>query len=162
MDERGKRTSPATVIVRRDFPSPGLADPMRFPSPEWADAFRVALGQNASYREAAAAWEGEILLRVKASRPGEPSPGVLLDLYRGECRAARYEPETGGLAVEFVYEGGREDWMRLMRRELDPVKALFNGTFRLRGNPAKAMRFTRAAKELVETAATVPVEIDPT
>lgn len=135
---------------------------MRFPSAEWAETFRVALGQNASYREAAAAWEGEILLRVKATRPGEPSPGVLLDLFHGECRAARYEPDTGGLAVEFVYEGARQDWTRLMRRELDPVKALFDGTFRLRGNLAKAMRFTRAAKELVETAATVPVDLDPT
>jgi putative sterol carrier protein len=132
---------------------------VRFPSTEWAEAFRVALGANANYREAAAAWEGEILLRVKASRAGEPSPGVLLDLYHGECRSARYEPDTREISVEFVYEGRRDDWMRVMSRQLDPVKALFDGTFRLRGNLAKAMRFTRAAKELVETAATIPVDV---
>ena len=133
---------------------------MRFPSAEWAEAFRIALGANESYREAAAAWEGEILLRVKAASPGEPSPGVLLDLFHGECRTARYEPDTGALAVEFVYEGARDDWRRLMRRQLDPVRALFDGTFRLRGNLAKAMRFTRAAKELVETAASIPADLE--
>jgi putative sterol carrier protein len=133
---------------------------VRFPSTEWAKAFRLALGTNASYREAAAAWEGEILLRVKADRPGEPSPGVLLDLYHGECRTARYEADTRDLAVEFVYEGARGDWKKLMSRQLDPVKALFDGTFRLRGNLAKAMRFTRAAKELVETAASIPADVE--
>ena len=43
-----------------------------------------------------------------------------------------------------------------MRHELDPIKAILDGTFRVRGNLAKLMRFTRAAKELVETASNVP------
>jgi len=38
------------------------------------------------------------------------------------------------------------------------VKAILDGTFRIKGNLAKAMRFTRAAKELVETAASVPTD----
>jgi hypothetical protein len=38
------------------------------------------------------------------------------------------------------------------------VKAILDGTFRVKGNLAKMMRFTRAAKELVETAAKIPVE----
>lgn len=134
---------------------------MRFPSPEWAATFREALNSRTEYREAAAAWEGDILLRVTAAQTGGPSPGVLLDLYHGECRDARFVPDSTGLAVEFVYEGTRDAWSRLVAGQLDPVKALFDGTFRLRGNLAKAMRFTRAAKELVETAASIAVEVEP-
>ena len=62
------------------------------------------------------------------------------------------------VAAEFKYEGRIEAWQKLTRHEVDPVKALLEGTFQIKGNLAKAMRFTRAAKELVETAATIPTE----
>ncbi len=133
---------------------------MRFPSAEWAKAFRQALAQRPEYKEAAHAWEGDLLLRVlpPAGAPG-PAPGVLLDLWHGECRAASFLEDSSSTVSEFVYEGTRENWARVLRGELDPVKAILDGTFKIRGNLAKAMRFTRAAKELVETAATLPADV---
>ena len=131
---------------------------MGFPSAEWAAAYQRALNENAAYREAAKAWVGDILLLVVPSTPGAPAPGVHLDLADGGCRAATFHADARGVASEFVYEGSPENWARLMRHEIDPVKAILDGTFRIRGNLAKAMRFTRAAKELVETAAQVPAE----
>jgi putative sterol carrier protein len=127
-----------------------------FPSAEWASAFQKALNGNAAYADAARAWVGDILLRVLPANASEPAPGVLLDLANGSCRAATYYPDAREVASEFVYEGRPEDWQRLMRHELDPVKAILDGTFRAHGNLAKLMRFTRAAKELVETASNVP------
>ncbi len=127
---------------------------MRFPSAEWADAYRAQLGDNAAYREAARAWEGDILLRVT----GTPAPGILLRLSHGECTAAEFYPDSGPVGSEFVYEGPIEQWRRLIRREIDPVRAILDGTFRVRGNLAKLMRFNRAAKELVETATRVPTD----
>jgi len=129
---------------------------MEFPSAEWALAYQKALNANGAYREAAQAWVGDILLLVRPSDEGTPAPGVLLVLAHGECSAATYFPDARAVASEFVYEGSRANWDRLMRKELDPVKAILDGTFRIRGNLAKAMRFTRAAKELVETAADLP------
>lgn len=129
---------------------------MRFPSPEWADALARALNANEAYREAAVAWEGDLLLRVLPVAPSGAAPGVLLDLYHGTCRAARFEPDSRTTESEFVYEGTVANWTRLMAGTLDPVGALMDGTFKLRGNLAKAMRFTRAAKELVSTAAGLP------
>ncbi len=119
-------------------------------------AYGRAINDNAAYREAAAAWVGEILLLVRPADPNAPAPGVLLDLAGGGCRAAVYHADARTIAAEFVYEGTPENWARLMRHELDPVKAILDGTFRVRGNLAKLMRFTRAAKELVETASNVP------
>lgn len=131
---------------------------MKFPSAEWATAYRAALNANESYREAAAAWEGDILLLVRSPEPDRPSPGVHLDLAHGECRSATYYADAASVASEFVYEGSPQNWSRLLRHEIDPVKAILDGTFKIRGNLAKAMRFNRAAKELVETAATIPID----
>ncbi|MGD0250467.1 MAG: SCP2 sterol-binding domain-containing protein [Thermoplasmata archaeon] len=129
---------------------------MEFPSAEWAAAYQRALNANAAYKEAAAAWVGDILLRVQPPDASAPAPGVHLTLAHGECSAAAYHADARPVASEFVYEGTRENWERLLRGEVDPVKAILDGTFRIKGNLAKAMRFTRAAKELVETAAHVP------
>jgi putative sterol carrier protein len=129
---------------------------MAFPSAEWALAFQKALNENAAYADAAKAWVGDILLRVRPSDDTQPAPGVLLDLANGVCRGATYFPDSREVSSEFVYEGSPENWQRLMRHEVDPVKAILDGTFRVKGNLAKLMRFTRAAKELVETASNVP------
>ena len=129
---------------------------MQFPSSEWAEAYRQALNANPAYQEAARAWVGDILLLVRPSDPDAPAPGVHLALAHGECSAATYHADARAVASEFVYEGTPENWQRLLRREVDPVKAILDGTFKIKGNLAKAMRFTRAAKELVETAAQVP------
>jgi len=129
---------------------------VRFPSAEWADAYRSALNANSAYREAAAAWVGDILLLVKPVDSNAPAPGVLLALAHGECMEATYHEDARAVASEFVYEGTPENWQRLLRHEVDPVKAILDGTFRIKGNLLKAMRFTKAAKELVETASQIP------
>ncbi|HTZ61925.1 MAG TPA: SCP2 sterol-binding domain-containing protein [Thermoplasmata archaeon] len=128
---------------------------MTFPSAEWAAAYQRALNDNPAYRAAAKAWVGDILLLVRPESPDAPAPGVHLDLADGGCRAATFHADARSVASEFVYEGTPANWERLMRHELDPVKAILDGTFKVRGNLAKLMRFTRAAKELVETASNV-------
>ena len=134
---------------------------MKFPSAEWASAFRDAINANAEYRDAAAAWEGDILFRVRLPDAQAPAPGIHLDLAGGACRAATFHADAREVSSEFVYEGSPENWQRLLRGELDPVQAILSGTFRFRGNPLKASRFTRAAKALVETAASIPGDVGP-
>jgi putative sterol carrier protein len=129
---------------------------MQFPSAEWAAAYQTAINENTVYREAAKAWVGDILLLVKPPDPSAPAPGIHLELANGECQKATFHADGRNLPSEFVYEGTAENWQRLMRHELDPVKAILDGTFRVKGNLAKLMRFTRAATQLVETASNVP------
>jgi putative sterol carrier protein len=129
---------------------------MRFPSAEWAAAYQRALNDNAAYREAAKAWVGDIMLLVRIAGTDAPAAGVHLELANGTCQSATFHEDARSIPSEFVYEGTPENWQRLMRHEVDPVKAILDGTFRVKGNLAKLMRFTRAAKELVETASNVP------
>jgi putative sterol carrier protein len=129
---------------------------VHFPSAEWAAAYRSALNSNEAYRAAAGAWEGDILLLVQPPDSGTPAPGIHLELAHGDRRSATFYADARAVVSEFVYEGTAENWRRLLHHELDPVRALLDGTFLIRGNLAKAMRYTRAAKELVETAASIP------
>jgi putative sterol carrier protein len=126
-----------------------------FPSATWATAFQRALNENAAYAEAARAWVGDVLLLVRPSDSSGVTPGIHLDLANGSCRAATFHEDARTVSSEFVFEGTPENWARLMRHEIDPVKSILDGTLRVRGNMAKLMRFTRAAKELVETASRV-------
>jgi putative sterol carrier protein len=130
---------------------------MRFPSLEWAAELRAALNASPAFQEAAQAWEADLLFLVKTPGSEGAAPGVRLQLSHGACLAAEYLEDARSIAAEFVFEGTPENWGRLLRREIDPVRSFMDGTFKVRGNLAKALRFTRAAKELVETAAGVPV-----
>jgi putative sterol carrier protein len=128
----------------------------KFPSAAWAEAYRARLNANPAYQEAAKAWDGDILLLVTPDGAAPQGEGVLLDLHHGECRAATFVPDASNARAEFTYRGSRENWGRMLRREIDPVRAILDGTFKLQGNLLKAMRFQRAAKEMVETATQVP------
>ena len=129
----------------------------KFPSAEWAEVYRDRLNANPAYREAAKAWEGDILLLVAPDPEAPRGEGVLLDLFHGACRSATFVPDATDARAEFTYRGTRENWGRMLRREIDPVRAILDGTFKLQGNLLKAMRFQRAAKEMVDTATQVPV-----
>ena len=129
-----------------------------FPSAEWASLFQAAINANEAYAEAAAAWEGDFILEVLSDPRAEKGPGVYLDLAHGKCREARFIPDATAVSSEFVFRGTRENWQKLMRGEMEPVKAFLDGTIKLQGNPMKAMRFARAAKELIETAAGIPTD----
>jgi putative sterol carrier protein len=133
-----------------------MGEPMKFPSEEWAAEFKTAINANEAYRAAAQAWEGDILFLVRMADPNAPAPGVHLALSHGTCTAATFHADARQVSSEFIYEGTPENWAKLLKGDVDPVKAILDGTFKIRGNLAKAMRFTKAAKELVETASKVP------
>lgn len=127
-----------------------------FPSTEWAALFQKALNDNPAYAQAAAAWEGDILFEVLPDPQTSGGPGIYLDLAHGTCREARFVSDPSTVNPEFVFRATRENWQKILRRDLDPMKAFLGGTIRMSGNPAKIMRFVGAAKELIETAAGVP------
>ena len=131
---------------------------MHFPSAEWAEGFRTALNQNPAFQEAAKAWEADLLLLVRTLRADAPAPGIRLDLALGTCRSATFHEDARPIAAGFVFEGTPENWRKLLRRELEPVRPFIDGTFTVRGNLAKALRFSRAAKVLVETASGISLD----
>jgi putative sterol carrier protein len=130
-----------------------------FPSDEWLGIYRDRINESAEYREAAATWEGAIAFVFEA----EPDHGVpadlwaLLDLWHGECRAARMlASEDGG--VPYVIRAPYSRWKEVLRGDLDPVKGMMQGKLRVQGDLATIVRYVRAANELVHLTMSVPTQ----
>ncbi|MEM2987446.1 MAG: SCP2 sterol-binding domain-containing protein, partial [Candidatus Bathyarchaeia archaeon] len=67
-------------------------------------------------------------------------------------------PNREAKKAAFVYEGPYSNWKKLIMGQLDPIQSLLMRKFKLSGNMAKVMRYTKAASELVKTASKVPSE----
>jgi putative sterol carrier protein len=130
----------------------------KFPSAEWAELLRAAVNADAAYAEAARAWEGDVLLRVLPDDAAAPPPGIHLDLSHGSCRSAAFVADSRPVDSEFVFEASRSDWREVLEGRLEPVPAVLSGKVKVRGNLAKAMRFTKASGLLIAAASTVPTE----
>ncbi len=131
---------------------------MKFPSEEWAAAYQRDLNASPEYRAAARGWAGDLVLRVTPPDPSSPAPGIYLDLAEDGCRQAKYMADSRSAESEFVFEAPSAVWAKLFRREIDAMRAVLDGTVKIRGNMAKLLRFTRAAKVLVETAAAIATD----
>lgn len=135
--------------------------PLAF-SNEWAAAWGAALNDSPEYRAAAAAWEGSVAASV--TDPGAPAPraAVYLDLWHGECRAAR-TASPGDLAdATYLLEAAPAAWRELLGSGASPLMALMTGRLQLtRGELATLLPYAGAARELVRLATAVSTEFPP-
>jgi putative sterol carrier protein len=131
-----------------------------FPSDEWLRIYRERIDDSPDYREAALSWEGDIAFVFEA----EPNKGVpddlwaWLDLWHGECRAARMVDPEEGLGAPYVIRAPYTRWKDVLRGDLDPVKGMMQGKLKLQGDLPTIIRYVRAANELVHLTMSVPTE----
>jgi putative sterol carrier protein len=132
-----------------------------FASAAWVEALQHAINHYAPYQESARSWEGDFHFVIEPDGPGTTDTVVVyLDLWHGNCRAARLAGADDA-PPEFVIRGPQRNWVRVLRRELDPIKALMTGALKLKGNFAKVLKNVRAAQDLVVAASTVPTAFPP-
>ncbi len=126
-----------------------------FPSDEWISAYMEKLNQNEAYADAASWWEGDFIFEITADGKVVKEPiKFYLDLWHGKCREAHMaRPDE---TAEFIYSGPYENWKLLFQGKIDPIKGIMARKFKLTGDMGKVMRATKAAAELVRTAAMVP------
>jgi putative sterol carrier protein len=131
-----------------------------FPSDAWLETYRERINTSADYRDAAATWEGDIAFCFEA----EPDHGVpedlwaWLDLWHGECRAARMVTPEEGRAAPYVISAPYSRWKDVLAGELDPVKGMMQGKLKLDGDLPTIIRYVRAANQLVLLTMAVPTE----
>jgi putative sterol carrier protein len=134
---------------------------MRFATQAWADAFRAEIEASQAYRRAAAGWKhGPVVYLVRAAPAlGLPTAAALwLDLEAGRCRSARMTDEAEAARAPFCITGDYRDWKAVVRRQLDPIKAIMTKRLALRGSMFTLLRYVPAAMELVACAQRVPAE----
>ena len=148
----------------------------KFGSQEWAEAFMKAVNDNANYKEAASWWEGDFIFAIKPSGNLDKPINMFIGLYKGDCTGAKtladgeeYDilpanspprplKEGEKIGVEFEFSGDYDNWVKVLKKEIDPIQGLMAGKFKLVGNMAKVMRATKAAQELVNSTTTVDTE----
>ncbi len=130
-------------------------------SEAWAKAYCEALNANLAYRQAAATWEGALILAVEAD-PAlglTEKRGIYLDLYRGQCREAKVATLEDYAKAPYVISADLRTWKTLTEGGLDPISALMRGKLKLeKGDMATLAGYMMAALELTNTARQVPTQ----
>lgn len=131
-----------------------------WPSEEWMALYRDAINASPEYRTAAADWEGAIVY-VFDPEPDKGLAGEVwgyFDLWHGECRSARQITPEESADAKFVIRAPYSVWKKVMKKELDPLRAVMQGKLRMKGDMATVMRYMKATQALNEIAAGVPAE----
>jgi putative sterol carrier protein len=129
-----------------------------WPSEEWTEEYRTLINASPEYREAAHDWEGSVVYHFQA----EPDKGLsedvygFFDLWHGECREAKQVDAAEAAGAAFVISAPYSTWKQVLKKELDPMKAVMQGKLKLTGDLAKAVRYTKATMVLNDIAANVP------
>lgn len=131
-----------------------------FPSDEWLEAYRDRINASAEYADAAATWEGDVafLFEAEPDRNVSDDLWAWLDLWHGECRAARMVSAEEGRASSYVISAPYSRWKQVLAGDLDPVKGMMQGKLKLDGDLPTIIRYVRAANELVLLTMSVPTE----
>lgn len=134
-----------------------------FPSVEWVAAYQDAINTNAEYAKAGKDWtHGVVAMVVKA----DPSIGIAedmamwLDVHEGRCRECKLL--LAKEAVEkapFVVVASYAQWKQVIKKEIDPTKALMQGKLKLtKGHMPTMVKHVNASKQLVESTTRVPTK----
>ena len=130
-----------------------------FPSPEWAAEFKKQVQASAAYKQAAATWTfGPVALLTRADPSiglGEDI-GLWLEIDRGQCSDVRVVPKAEAEKAPFCISGDYARWKSVLRKELDPLKAMMQKKLELKGQMTTIVKYVNASKELVECATRVP------
>ncbi|MCA1726262.1 MAG: SCP2 sterol-binding domain-containing protein [Actinobacteria bacterium] len=129
-----------------------------WPSEEWNAEYVKLINSSTEYREAAHDWEGTVVYGIQAELDKHLAEDVfaLYDLWHGECREGRQVSAEEAAQADFLITAPYTIWKQISTKELDPIKALMQGKLKMKGDLAKAMRYTKATTILNELATQVP------
>lgn len=134
-----------------------------FPSVEWVNAYKDAINANPEYARAGKDWtHGVVVMVVKA----EPSLGIdvdmamWLDVDSGTCRDIQLLPaKDAEPKAPFVVVASYAQWKQVIKKEIDPTKALMQGKLKLaKGHMPTMVKYVNASKQLVESTSRVPTK----
>ena len=120
--------------------------------------YRELINQSPEYKDAASDWEGVVVYHFQAEpdkRLGEDVYGWF-DLWHGECREARQVTAEEARKAAYVVSAPYSRWKQVITKELEPMRAVMQGHLRLKGDLAKAVRYTKASMVLQDIATRVP------
>jgi putative sterol carrier protein len=144
----------------------------KFGTPEYAELLIDAINSNEAYAKAADWWTGDFIFQVEPHGGLDHQIRMWVGLHHGKCTGSKIldedeqytllnkgdEPAGKPYEVEFVYSAKMDVWEKILKKELDPIRALLSGQAKVQGDMPKILRATDAAKELVASATNIETE----
>jgi putative sterol carrier protein len=130
----------------------------KFPSPEWLLALNDKLNADERYAQIARNWEGDMIFVIEPG--GEVTQPVrwYIDLWHGKCRGVAVLEESDEKKATFTLRGPYENFVRLLKGEVEPMTALLTRKIGVQGNMAILMRsvptvldFVRCCREVTDS-----------
>ena len=129
----------------------------QFPSPEWIAEIKTKLNSDARYAEIASKWEGDMLCIIEPSGSLQQPIGYYLDLWHGKCRDAFAVESFEQMKPVFVLKGSYDNYVRLLKGQLDPLQAMLTRKLGVQGSMSVMMRnvptvldFVRCCREITD------------
>ena len=129
----------------------------RFPTEEWLIALMEKLNNDQKYAEVAKKWEGDMIFQIEPDGSLEEEISFYLDLWHGKCRSASIIQSDSDTKASFTLRGSYDNYVRLLKSELDPMQALLTRKLGVQGNMAVLMRsvpvvldFVRCCREVTD------------
>jgi len=131
-----------------------------FPENSWLQAFKEILNTDEKYAHIARKWEGDFMFNIEAGGALSTEVKLYIDLWHGTCREAFIVDETspGNIQPAFILSASYNNFVRVLKGNLDPMQAMVTRKLRVQGSMAYMMRnvpvvldFVRCAQEVDAT-----------
>jgi putative sterol carrier protein len=128
-----------------------------FPTDDWVKVVMDKLNADPKYAQVARNWEGDMVFVVEPGGVLTDTVTFYLDLWHGKCRDA-YPVKTGNeVKAVFTLNAPYDNYVRLLKGDLDPIQALLTRKIAVHGNMAVLMRnvptvidFVRCCREITD------------
>lgn len=131
-----------------------------FPSVDWTNAYKHAINASEGYKKFGKTWNHGAVAMVILAEPSvgiAADTGMLLDVAEGHCRSCTLITGVEADNAPFVIKASYAQWKKVLKKEVDPTKALMQGQLKLtKGHMPTMVKYVSASKELVEATSAVP------
>ncbi len=128
-----------------------------FPSSDWLKSLMEKLNSDRHYAQVAHGWEGDMLFLIEPGGNLAQKVAFYLDLWHGKCRDAYVVEKVEDVKPVFTLKGTYENYVRLLKGEIDPMQAMLTRKLGVQGNMAVMVRnvptvvdFVRCCREVTD------------
>lgn len=130
----------------------------QFPSDAWLQALVEKLNTDEHYAQVARNWEGDMAFVIEPGGPLTETRMYYLDLWHGKCREGIKIEGVFEMKPVFTLKGLYENYVRLLKGEIEPMQAMMTRKIGVQGNMAVLMRsvptvldFVRCCREITDS-----------
>lgn len=130
----------------------------KFPSDDWVQSLMDKLNTDEKYAQVARNWEGDMIFLIEPGGEVTGTTRYYLDLWHGKCRGASVLPLDQEAKATFTLKAPYDNYVRLLKGEIEPMQALLTRKIGVQGNMAVLMRsvptvldFVRCCREVTDS-----------